>query len=196
MKHCFSLVYELDAPIALAVAAYLDAEHYIFLHSRYTDRYEVLHHDPEKRIITVRQSWKLFGLRIGQVYTCEYVPPARFKNYATQPSPWFMPSIHHLISVTTDLKYTPNPEKDCTISTLEVDIEMPFWLYPFRFSLQKAIEKLKIEKDQEDIEMMARRAKLFGRNNNTVYLQEHQFMLYKDDYVKHYGQPAQDLSLT
>ena len=35
MIHKFSLTYELDAPIAIAVAAYLDSEHYIFLHKDY-----------------------------------------------------------------------------------------------------------------------------------------------------------------
>lgn len=187
MIHKFSLIYELDAPIAIAVAAYLDSEHYIFLHSGYTNKYEVLEHEPHSRVIRVRQTWKLFGISIGQVYTCEYVPPAQFKNYAIQPSPWYIPSIHHLVSITTDLKYLPNPEKDTTISILDVEIKLPFWLYPFRFLLQKGIEKLKVEKDAEDMEMIDRREKLFGRGNNSVYLAEHQFMLYKDDYVKHYG---------
>lgn len=187
MIHKFSLIYELDAPIAIAVAAYLDSEHYIFLHDDYTDKYEVLDHEPYTRIITVRQTWKLFGLRMGQIYTCEYVPPAQFKNYNIQPSPWYILSIHHLISISTDLKYLPNPEKDSTISILDVEIKLPFWLYPLRYLIQKGIEKLKVEKDAEDMEMIYRREELFGRGNNSVYLADHQFMLYKDDYVKHYG---------
>jgi len=187
MNYKFSLTYELDAPIEIAVAAYLDSEHYIFLHKDYTDKYEVLHHEPHSRVITVRQTWKLFGVSMGQVYTCEYVPPAQFKNYHVKPSPWYIPSIHHLISVSTDLKYLPNPEKNTTISILDVEVEMPFWIYPFRYLIQKAIKKLKVEKDAEDMDMIYRREKLFGRGNNAGYLMEHQFMLYKDDYVKYYG---------
>jgi hypothetical protein len=187
MIYKFSLTYELDAPIAIAVAAYLDSEHYIFLHNDYTDKYAVLDHEPHARIITVRQTWKLFGLSMGQVYTCEYVPPAQFKNYDVKPSPWYVPSIHHLISVSTDLRYLPNPEKDTTISILDVEVKLPFWLYPLRYLIQKGIEKLKVEKDAEDMEMIYRREKLFGRGNNLVYLADHQFMLYKDDYVKYYG---------
>ena len=68
-----------------------------------------------------------------------------------------------------------------------VETKLPFWLYPLRCLIQKRIEKLKIEKDAEDMEMIYRREKLFGRGNNSVYLADHQFMLYKDDYVKHYG---------
>ena len=68
-----------------------------------------------------------------------------------------------------------------------VETKLPFWLYPLRYLIQKGIKKLKIEKDAEDMEMIYRREKLFGRGNNSVYLADHQFMLYKDDYVKHYG---------
>ena len=110
---------------------------------------------------------------MGQVYTCEYVPPAQFKNYDIQPSLWYIPSIHHLISVNTDLKYLPNFEKDSTISILDVEIKLPFWLYPLRYLIQKGIKKLKIEKDAEDMEMIYRREKLFGRGNNSVYLADH-----------------------
>jgi hypothetical protein len=187
MKHKFCLTCEIDTTVAIAVAAYLDGEHYIFLHSQYSNEWVVLDHDPSKRTTIVKQTWKLFGLHIGQIYTCEYVPPAQFKNYDVKPSSWFVPSIHHLISVKTDLKYTANPAKNTTISTLDVEIDLPFWLYPLRYFIQKGIEKLKVEKDIEDIEMIDRRAKLFGRGNNAAYLLDHQFMLYKDDYVSHFG---------
>ena len=62
---------------------------------------------------------------------------------------------------------------------LYVEIKLPFWLYPLRYLIQKGIEKLKVA---EDMEMIYRREKLFGRGNNSVYLADHQFILYKDDY--------------
>lgn len=185
MKYQFSLVYDLDTTLACAVAAYLDGEHYIFLHHKYSDKYEVLEY--QNRILTVRQSWKLLGMQIGQVYTAEYIPPARFKNYNVKPYPWFIPSIHHLICVTTDLKYAEDLERNVTVSALDVEIEMPWWLYPWRSYLQKLIEKLKIEKDAEDMEMIKRREKLFGRGNIAAYLPDHQFMIHKDDFVRFFG---------
>ena len=62
---------------------------------------------------------------------------------------------------------------------LYVEIKLPFWLYPLRYLIQKGIEKLKVA---EDMEMIYRREKLFGRGNNSVYLADHQFILYKDDH--------------
>ena len=54
-----------------------------------------------------------------------------------------------------------------------------FLALSLRYLIQKGIEKLKVA---EDMEMIYRREKLFGRGNNSVYLADHQFILYKDDY--------------
>ena len=194
MKHRFTLEYEIDTPVAIAVAAYLDAEHYVFLHRKYSDTYEVLSHDPQSRKIVIRESWCLFGLRIGQICTTEYVPPAEFRNYDIRPNPWWLPSIHHVMRTSTRLVYTEIPERNSTLSTLEVELDMPFWLYPFRRWIQKAIERLKIEKDEQDIDMIKRRGRLFGRENNSVYLAEHQFLLHKEDYLRHFGPNSKRLT--
>lgn len=188
MKHKFSLVYELDCPVSIAVAVYLDAEHYIYLHRKYAQEYEILETGPRR--IRSRQSWRFMGLRIGQICWSEYIPPGEFKNYEVVPDPWWIPSVHHFCRVRTHLKYTPVEGKDTTLSTLDVEVDLPFWLWPLRHRIQRAIERLKREKDDEDVEMIQRRAELFGRGNNSVYLREDQFLLYKDDYVEHFGQRA------
>jgi hypothetical protein len=187
MKHRFVLEYEIDCPVAIAVAVYLDAEHYVFLHKKYSDTYEVLRHDLPARKIFIRESWELFGLRIGQTCMTEYIPPATFLNYDVRPYPWWLPSIHHIMKSHTKLVYTEIPERNATLSTLEMELDMPFWLYPLRRWIQKAIERLKIEKDEQDIEMIKRRAALFGRENNSIYLADHQFILHKEDYLRHFG---------
>jgi len=35
--------------------------------------------------------------------------------------------------------------------------------------------------------MIERRARLFGRENNAVYLADHQFILHKEEYLRHFG---------
>jgi hypothetical protein len=40
VKHTFSYLYELDTTVGSAVAACLDAEHYVFLHRKYMPSYE------------------------------------------------------------------------------------------------------------------------------------------------------------
>lgn len=188
MKHRFSLVYELDTPPAIAVAVYLDAEHYTFLHRKYIDRYEILSTGPRKTV--TRQSWRFLGMRVGQVNTNEYRPPGEFLNYDHEPFPRWFPSVYHLVAITTHLKYTPLEGGEKTLSTLDVEVDMPFFLWPLRKLIQKTIERIKIEKDDEDIAMVLRRAKIFGRRNNSIYLREDQFLLHKDDYVEHFGKDS------
>src|SRR5688572_21265750 len=105
MKHEFVVEYELDCTVGEAVAAYLDAEHYVFLHKQYATRYEVIAHEANK--ITILSSWRFAGLEFGNSCVCEYQPPARFLNYGVAPYPWYLPSIHHLMTIRTDLKYYP-----------------------------------------------------------------------------------------
>jgi len=185
MKHRFSLIYELDTTVAFAVAAYLDAEHYAYLHNKYSPRFEVLSEDGYR--LEVEQTWRYAGWTIGQIYTAEYQPPARFLQYDIRPSPWWMASIHHVVRTRTDLRYYPTPDGEKTISHLEVELDIPFWLWPLRHVLERQLCSLKREKDQEDIEMIQRRAKLFGRGNIKDYLADHQFLFHKDAFVEHFG---------
>lgn len=188
MKYKFSLIYELDTTVACAVATYLDAEHYAFLHNRYSPRYEVLSH--EGRMIVSRQTWKHGRWRAGHTYTSEYVPPARFLNYDLRPWPRWVPSIHHVMKTRTDLRYYPNSDRTTTVSHLDVELDLPFWLWPFRRMIERKMCALKREKDDEDMEMIERRAQIFGRGNIKAYLADQQFMLHKDDFVEHFGGTA------
>lgn len=185
MKHTFELIYELDTSVGCAVAAYLDAEHYVFLHKRYSPVYEPIEKDGRR--IKIRQEWHLGRLRVGQELWTEYEPPARFINYGITSFPWWLPSIHHVMKTRTDLRYYPTTDGQRTVSHLTVELDMAAWLYPFRHLIEKKICELKKEKDREDVEMLLRRDKIFGPNNLRAYLADHQFMLHKDDFVKHFG---------
>lgn len=185
MKHEFKLVYELDTTVACAVAAYLDAEHYVFLHGNYSPKYEVIKR--EGRRIRISQEWRLGKLAVGQSLWTEYEPPARFLNYEVSPYPLWFPTIHHVMKTKTDLRYYPTADGKRTVSDLTITLDMPIWLYPARKIIEGQICRLKKEKDDQDMVMIERRAKIFGRGNVKSYLADHQFMLHKDDFVKHFG---------
>lgn len=185
MKHSFNLVYELDTTVACAVAAYLDAEHYKFLHSKYAPEWEVL--AATDLSIKVRQSWQQGSRRVSQIYTCEYQPPATFLNYDMHSDPWWMPSVHNVMRTRTELRYYPTDDGERTVSDLRIEIDMPAFLWPLRKVIEDRLCTLKRDKDEEDMEMIRRRAKLYGRGNIKSYLAEHQFMLYKDAFVTHFG---------
>lgn len=188
MKHTFKLIYELDTTVGCAVAAYLDAEHYVFLHNKYSPQYEVEERDGRK--IKIKQTWHYGKLAVSQHCWTEYDPPARFLNYEITPIPWWLPTIHHVMKTKTELRYYPTEDGKRTVSDLTVWLEMPAWLYPLRHLIQEKMCQLKKEKDQEDVEMILRREKIFGRGNIKGYLLDHQFMLHKDDFVKHFGSEA------
>ncbi|NUP13602.1 MAG: hypothetical protein HOW73_46800 [Polyangiaceae bacterium] len=187
MKHRFEVVYSMDTTLGCAVAAYLDAEHYAFLHSKYSPHYEVVR--KEGRTIRIRQTWTYGGVRIGQSCTTEYAPPARFLNYDIEGLPVFLPSVHHLVKTRTELFYYPDATGTKTISHLVVDLDVPAPLAMLVPTLERKMVALKKEKDLEDMEMIFRRERLFGRGNIRGYLADHQFMLHKDDFVHHFGSP-------
>ena len=191
-KHSFKLIYELDTTVACAVAAYLDAEHYVFLHKKYSPIYEAVEKDGRR--IRIRQEWNYGKIKVSQYCWTEYDPPARFLNYEVSSSPFWVPSIHHVMKTRTELKYYPTPDGKRTVSDLTVDLEIPNILYPFRNLIEKKMCQLKKEKDQEDMDMIVRREKIFGRGNIRGYLSDHQFMLHKDDFVKHFGNDAQSVA--
>lgn len=186
MKHIFKVCYELDTPIAIAVAVYLDSEHYIYLHEDLSSSIEIIEKGSD--YYKCHQTWKVLGLRIGQSYTCRYLPPATFINMDLKPFPFWLPSVHHFIKTKTTLRYYENPSSKTTLSELTVELDLPFWLYPLRKKIQQVIEKIKILKDLEDVALVDRRAKLFGRNNNSVYLKKHQFMLHKKEYEEFFAE--------
>jgi hypothetical protein len=189
MKYRFTLTYDLDTTVGCAVAAYLDAEHYAYLHNKYSPHFQVLSH--HGRTLRVKQTWRYAGWRLGQTYTAEYAPPARFIQYDIRPSPWWIPSIHHFVKTRTDLRYYPNEAGDKTVSHLEVEMDLPFWLWPLRRVLERKLCGLKREKDQEDVDMIERRAKIFGRGNIKSYLADYQFMFHKEDFVASFGKSAE-----
>jgi hypothetical protein len=176
---------EMDAPIHVNVAAYLDCEHYIFLHRGLTDSVEVVAHEGLK--VTVRQSWKALGLELGHFKTGTYIPPSEFHIEDVRPSPWWIPSIHHVVGIETHLKYWPIPERDSTGFSFDVELDLPFWLYPFRKRLEALISRLHDQQVEEDIAMIKRRERLFGRGNISIYLADHQFLYHKKEFLEHYG---------
>jgi len=184
-RHSFCYEYELDTTVAVAVAAYLDVEHYMFLHNKYSPDYKV--HHVEKHKIENSQNWKFGWFRVGQTYTNEYFPPARFRNYDVRSSNKLIPNIHTLINVVTDLRYEPTKDGRRTKSILNVDLDIPFWLWPTRKYIENKIKTIKWEKDLEDMDMIKRREALFGFGNYQSYLAAHQFMIHKDSFVEHFG---------
>ena len=188
MRHVFEVVYEIDCTVAEAVGAYLDVEHYMHLHKTYAPNYEALWQDGTK--VAVVQTWKMGVLKVGTSGMTEYQPPARFLNYDLRPVPAWMPSIHHLVRTRTELRYYPTADQQRTVSHLTVTLDLPWFMWPLRKMIEARLTRLKIEKDQEDVDMIARTQRIFGRGNISHYFRKDVFMLHKDVFIDHFGPPA------
>jgi len=184
--HSFSMTYEMDVSLGEAVAAYLDAEHYAFLHSKYIPQYKIEHAGDLK--VKITQIWKMGLWRAGQSCICEYVPPACFLNYDLKSVNKWIPSIHWFIRTETELNYYVSEETNLLVSDLKITLTMPWILFPLRHLLEKKLKQLKLEKDLEDLEMIVRRQRLFGRNNLKPYFAKHQFLLHKEAFCSHFEQ--------
>lgn len=182
MIHRFTVVEELDCPVKVAVAAYLDCEHYLYLHKSLTDRLEVVKVDGRK--VTVKQGWKWLGVPIDHYKTGEFVPPAEFLLYDVKPALSWLPSP---VALKTRVRYDPVPERDACTMTFEVELDLAWFLWPLRFRFQTAIEAMHAQQNAEDMAMIKRREKLFGRGNIAHYLADGHFCYHKDEFVKLYG---------
>lgn len=185
MRYTFGYSEEQQMSLANAVGAYLDAEHYIYLHSSLMNAFEVLATDGRK--IRIRQGLHLGWLRTGLEYTMEYEPPGTMRNYGVKPYPRWIPSIHHVLKTRTTVRFVAVPERDTTIMEFSCELEMPFWLWPARHFLGRMIQRMHKVKDDEDVAMIRHRAKVFGLEDNSHYLADHQFMFHKELYNEFFG---------
>jgi hypothetical protein len=184
MKHHFSVVEEQDCTLASAVGAFLDCEHYTYLHKSLIPKMEVVR--VQGRAVTYRQYLRFLCFNTTQEMTMEYHPPSHFSTYDVKASSW-IPSIHHFISVKVDVDYSKHPERDTTIMRFDCELEIPAVLWPLRGLVQWALQTMHHQKDQQDLAAIQRRDRLFGRGNISALVAPHQFVLHKDDYVAHFA---------
>lgn len=178
----FKLCYELDIPFAVAVVTYLDCEHYLYLHKSLSKKAEIL--SASKNFFEHMEVMEVLGIKFGQIYKVRYLPPGTFHQFDFRPVGKF--GLYSLIKLETILNYYPT-EKGTTLSELIVNLTLPAWIYPFRNLIKKILKKVKIDKDLEDLEMIKRRAHLFGRGDISGYFKKGQFILFKDSFRENFG---------
>lgn len=184
MKHNFQAPYLIDAPQSLVVGAYLDCEHYYYLHDNAIQHCEILEYSPTH--IRWNQVWRIFGFRIGHTLTTRYLPPATFINEKIMAFPQWLPSIHHFVKVESRSDFYHWDDKT-TLSIFTVDMNLPWYIYPFRNILKYLILRFKILIDLEDVAMLARKTHVFGSQSVFHLLHKDQFILFKDEFSKNFG---------
>ena len=171
MKLIFKQTYTFPVSVASAVVAYLDCEHYIHLHQNCEKKYKIINLTEDKCISEILYKSGLFYWK--QISTTEYSNVAEIKQYDISIK-GFGPSIlANFLNVRTILKYYSN-DKDqevediknnfklvklnrnnkITLCEIIYDIDIPFYLYPFKNFLKKKLIKMKRTKDLEDLYMI------------------------------------------
>lgn len=167
MKYAFRLVDDdFDYDVLTAVTAYLDCEHYAWLHARNYAHYEILEDGPTtSRII---QHSKYLGITFKQHHLREYVPPSEFKMHSDKPFP-----------IDTHTVFTPGAGNGVH-RTVDVAIDLPIVLWPFRRLLAAHLRRYDARVYGEDAAAATRREKYLGKNNWLWAFRPSQFLLHKD----------------
>lgn len=167
MKYAFRLVDDdFDYDVLTAVTAYLDCEHYAWLHARNYSHYEILEDGPTtSRII---QHSKYLGITFKQHHFREYLPPSEFKMHSDKPFP-----------IATHTVFTPRADNGVH-RTVDVAIDLPILLWPFRRLLEAHLRRYDARVYAEDAEAATRREKYLGKNNWLWAFRPSQFLLHKD----------------
>jgi hypothetical protein len=178
MKFAFRLTDEdYDYDVLTAVTAYLDCEHYAWLHARNYSHYEILEDGPTtSRII---QHSKYVGITFKQNHFREYLPPSEFRMLADKPFP-----IH------THTTFSPTATGGCHRS-VDVMIELPWFLWPFRQLLAGHLRRYDRRVYGEDAAAAERRERYFGKNNWAWAFRPTQFLLHKDAVVEAFREQIQ-----
>ncbi len=167
MKFAFRLTeddYGYD--VLTAVTAYLDCEHYAWLHARNYSHYEILEDGPTtSRII---QHSKYFGFTFKQHHLREYLPPSEFRMASDHPFPIF-----------THTRFTARADGGVH-RTVDVTIELPWVLWPLRKLLAAHLRRYDARVYGEDAAAAVRRERYLGKNNWAWAFRPSQFLLHKD----------------
>tara|TARA_B100000131_G_C17929033_1_gene537534 strand:- start:226 stop:822 length:597 start_codon:yes stop_codon:yes gene_type:complete len=195
--------------MASAVVIYLDCEHYTFLHATCETKYKIISVTENKCVSECEYKSGIFKWK--QTSTTEYISPATLKQYDIKIKGFGFAILANLFDVKTTLQYYYN-DTNCQILDIEknkiikiskddktliseifYEIEMPFFIYPFRKFLKNRLENMKIKKDIEDLDFIKRRVALFGSDKINSkssywfpYLRKNYFFLFKERFMNNF----------
>jgi len=171
MRYAFRLAESnYDYDLLTAVTAYLDCEHYAWLHARNYSHYEILEDGPTSSRIV--QHSKYLGITFKQRHFREYLPPSEFRMLSDKPFP-----------IRTHTRFTARPDGGVH-RTVDVAIDLPFFAWPLRRLLEGHLRRYDARVYAEDAAAAARRQKYLGKNNWAWAFRPSQFLLHKDAVIE------------
>lgn len=163
--------------ISQVIANYLDIEHIFFHRNTTLSRIEILSHT--ERSACFRLKSKKGFLTLTTINYYEYRPPNQI--YQVVSAPFFL--LTHLSTV--------QEVKEGEVEVIvDVELDLPFFLYPFRKWIEKALRNQDQRIHEEDREILERRYSLVKEDVND-YLRDFQPLLFKEIFRAHFGRLAE-----
>ncbi len=211
MKYTFKQTYTFPVTVASAVVAYLDCEHYTFLHKSCEKRYKTISLTGNKCISEILYKSGIFSWK--QKSTTEYIGLAELKQYDISIYGFGPAIIANFFNVSTSLRYFENNEDrmvedieddfklkridkndNTVLSEITYNLDIPFFLWPFKSLIRNKLELMKRSKDLEDLYMIKKRIKIFGSDyplsENSPYwrpyFKKSYFLLFKETFINNF----------
>lgn len=164
MKHRFTIVKPIAASMSNVIANYLDIEH-IPVHPNLSDVEIISETDT---VVCFRMTSRILGIPVVNIHFFEFRPPNQVLQVIKSP-------LGPMTVVSTTREFasgTPGVHSEVTVET---EIDLPLWAYPFRGMLERILRRSNQRVLDEDLDILLRRQALLG------------------DYIEDYLRPGQPL---
>ena len=175
MKHRFQILKQIPASLAGVMANYLDMEH-VPIHSGLRDC-EIISETETAAAFVLTSDVGPFKVR--NVHYFEYRPPNQVLQMVKTP-------LGPMRVLATAEEYEAGTPDVRTEVTVDVQIDLPRPVYPFRILVERLLRKLNLVVLEEDLEILERRQKLFG-DYVEDYCRSEEVMLFKDVFAAHFS---------
>ena len=177
MKHSFTITKRMEAWLPLVIANYLDLEH-IPVHSGLRGC-EVLAESASTACFTLTSQVGPFAVR--NVHYFEFRAPCEILHIVKTPlGP---------MRVVSTAREVPGADPVCTEVVVQVEIDLPAWVYPLRGVVERILRHLNRVVLDEDMTILARRQRIFG-DFIEDFLRPRQRILFKELFREHYSREA------
>jgi len=175
MLFSFSIDKHIRASVSNVIANYLDLEH-VGLHSRLGECHVYSETD---RAAAFSLESRIGPLRLTNIHYFEFRPPHQIFQAVKSP-------LGPMRVLATARSMSDDPAAPLCVVRVHVELDLPWFVHPFRHLLQRVLERADHRVMVEDNSLIERRQRLFGDCIEDYLQPEHQ-MLFKELFRHHYS---------
>ncbi len=180
MRHSFTLIKKIPASRSNVIANYLDLEH-LPIHSGLAECRVM---SETERAACFEMTTRVGPFRVQNVHYFEFRPPHQIFHAIKSPlGPMYVLStVEEIGGGTREVRSEVK---------VETTIDLPRWVYPARFLVERLLRRLNEKVLREDRTILDRRQALVG-DSVSDYLRDQQRILFKDLFRRYYAADGGD----